>query len=765
VIGRVKEFLLREHRRKSLNYDSAIRLLRDSKARSAAWDRIRIHKQNKPEALPKVSIVLLDWSCRERFDPLDWLEKQNVPRDQYELIWVELFDRLVPEAMEHADVVVTCHQPPRYNKHEGYNVGLLLARSELFCVCDSDAVFPQEFVKSILDHFYGQEDVPRQSVLFHYEARSSLRFPGLKTAEQLKESNWLWWGLHPNVGACMTVRTADAFRFGGFDEDPAYAGYLCGPYELGWRLMNAGLPEVWHDQGTLLWHFAHPDPVGDNGILPSLRQVREIVYPHVDLHALHAVEALACGRTMPLQENSGVFSRRMMSRVFGTDFVARYAFNSTPQEFPKSAIRKMRRTNQLELLRIEFSRLAVQVTLTFCRLVAHGIAERWEQLRDRKPAVPVYTIAGWMICIQGEKIFAVPRYVDPNKANAYAKRTSRHHFWAVRSAVLHERPAFCAKPEIVYEDVKGFAIVVFLDIAFGIPAAQIPFDFGQQLEHGTVTYWGKTVAEVCEMIEQRGSPTAAGNRQRTFLDTLGRILSGFPGILPNEVVFLAGIHNINLVYFDGKILAIPKAIGHVNFLDPESRQHNGIRAVSTCAELREMLEHEFGVQGLDWVPAHGPDLYLRPQVIDAEVGNKSYKLVGFLTAIIAVPCGEETFDLGRLLLNSSLCTYWGNTIEEVKQMAAAQMPSSAQERRATFLQALGDLLDDPFRVQSAAPIFVATLRDRNLVFFANELLVIPHFLGKVDLFDPNRCNDPHIERVTNRLQLVKIVDAYLALST
>ena len=43
----------------------------------------------------------------------------------------------------------------------------------------------------------------------------------------------------------MTVRKADAIRFGGFDEHADYRGYLCGPYELGWRLVNAGLPEVY----------------------------------------------------------------------------------------------------------------------------------------------------------------------------------------------------------------------------------------------------------------------------------------------------------------------------------------------------------------------------------------------------------------------------------------------------------------------------------------------------------------------------------------
>ena len=68
---------------------------------------IRIHKQPSEGSRPKVSIILLDWGCRERFHTLDWLSHQTVPREQYELIWVELYDRVVPEVLEKADWLIT----------------------------------------------------------------------------------------------------------------------------------------------------------------------------------------------------------------------------------------------------------------------------------------------------------------------------------------------------------------------------------------------------------------------------------------------------------------------------------------------------------------------------------------------------------------------------------------------------------------------------------------------------------------------------------
>jgi hypothetical protein len=161
----------------------------------------------------------------------------------------------------------------------------------------------------------------------HYEWRTSLLYPdGLTDTETLKDrERWQWWPLIVNEGACMTVRRADAIRFGGFDEHPSYKGYLCGPYDLGWRLINAGWPEVWHDEAVALWHFAHPDPIGTNGQQASLKQLLEKAYPHINGHALTAVEAFSTGRFQPLQENPDIWALRMRDRLIGSELETRYA--------------------------------------------------------------------------------------------------------------------------------------------------------------------------------------------------------------------------------------------------------------------------------------------------------------------------------------------------------------------------------------------------------------------------------------------------------
>ena len=309
--------------------------------RQPARPAATIVSDRRDPAIPDVSIVLLDWSVREHFQALRWLDRQTVERLRYELIWVELYDRVVPEARDGADLLVTCHQGGTYHKHAGYNVGLLHARGRIVIVCDSDAVFPPDFIASVLHAFASPEgrDV-KPMVLMHYERRTRATYPDdLTSVDDLRR--YAWEPLWPNVGACMSVRRSDAIRYGGFDEDASYRGYICGPYDLGWRLVNAGIPEVWHPEDVCLWHFAHPAPSSHFAEF-TRKHWREVTAPHVDFHAWKAVEAFSTGRLLPLVENPAIHAARMAAREIGTPYEARYATMTGPRGFSRGEKLRLR---------------------------------------------------------------------------------------------------------------------------------------------------------------------------------------------------------------------------------------------------------------------------------------------------------------------------------------------------------------------------------------------------------------------------------------
>lgn len=301
-------------------------------------NKIIVHKRRKFTKPPKVSLILLDWSVREHFQALYWMQKQDVKREDYELIWVEVHDKVADYAMEHADTVITCGYPGRYHKHVAYNTGVLEAQGDLVCVLDSDAVFPENFISSILDNFETGDREYKPLVLMHYEARTNIEYPGNENIKSIDEvKSYPWKELWENVGACMTVRRADAINFGGFDEHKSLRGFYCGPYDLGWRMINAGIPEIWEKpEKCVIWHFAHPAPHSSANNIPDKKNKKNDYYNlHLAGHALVSVESFSSGRLLPLKENKYIHKMRMKGRRIGSELEKEYSELCSASGFSK----------------------------------------------------------------------------------------------------------------------------------------------------------------------------------------------------------------------------------------------------------------------------------------------------------------------------------------------------------------------------------------------------------------------------------------------
>ncbi|MBU1720770.1 MAG: hypothetical protein KKA07_17020, partial [Bacteroidetes bacterium] len=103
-----------------------------------------------------------------------------------------------------------------------------------------------------------------------------------------------------NYGACMCALRKDMIAFGGADEHLDYLGHVCGPYELTFRLVNAGKTEIWH-QEEFLYHVWHP---GTDGI-------DNYIGPHDGRHmSSTALETIKSRRILPLLENEAIFRLR-----------------------------------------------------------------------------------------------------------------------------------------------------------------------------------------------------------------------------------------------------------------------------------------------------------------------------------------------------------------------------------------------------------------------------------------------------------------------
>jgi hypothetical protein len=242
---------------------------------------------------PKVSIVLLDWNCRESFHSLDYLARQDAPRGDYEIIWIEYYHRRVAEidrriAAAQAEakpspvdnwIIMEMPADVYYHKHLMYNAGISQARGEVIVICDSDAMFEPSFVRTVSEAFAAEPD----TVLHIDEVRNSRRdfypfnYPSFEAVRGTGAINWrdgkttgLWDTadtLHTrNYGACLCAWRRDLIAIGGADEHLDYLGHICGPYELTFRLMNFGRREMWH-QTHFIYHTWHPGTDGDNNYI------------------------------------------------------------------------------------------------------------------------------------------------------------------------------------------------------------------------------------------------------------------------------------------------------------------------------------------------------------------------------------------------------------------------------------------------------------------------------------------------------------------
>lgn len=266
--------------------------------------------------MKKVSYILIDWSVRDNFGSVEDLNKQTVSRNEYEIIWVEYYRKLPEKIQQYIreEKIEKCSvlgnlEGERYWKHVCYNVGLVVSEGDVVCVPVSNGVFPETFTKSIIKTF---EKHGENTVLFIGDGK----LPKEKVTTSSEEM--LSYICKLNYGKCMCATRKNMIIYGGFDEHEDFVPPYSGPYELGFRLVNAGCKEVWSDLEKLPIR-PHPFGTSPRDYDPLVDPDRWVTTinnpPKIKGYPLLIPEIVKNKRTLPLVENSEVKELRSEKSV------------------------------------------------------------------------------------------------------------------------------------------------------------------------------------------------------------------------------------------------------------------------------------------------------------------------------------------------------------------------------------------------------------------------------------------------------------------
>ncbi len=291
--------------------------------------------ENKHCSAPKVSIILLDWSCRESFHILNYLKHQNISRDMFEVIVIEYYQNISKEISEMLNKSVRNDEHPildkwivmdmpkscYYHKHLMYNIGIASAKGDIITIMDSDVMVKPNFVLNIINEFKKEENIVlhidefrninKKFYPFNYPTLDDFLGEGCinnvdgKTKGVIDRKHDC---LHlPNYGACFSALKKNIIAIGGADEHMDYLGHICGPYEMTFRLVNLGLTEIWSDT-TFIYHTWHP---GTDGI-------DNFFGPHDGKNmSSTALEVISSKRILPLTINRVIKDLMERSRKSG----------------------------------------------------------------------------------------------------------------------------------------------------------------------------------------------------------------------------------------------------------------------------------------------------------------------------------------------------------------------------------------------------------------------------------------------------------------
>ncbi len=210
-------------------------------------------QQRGEKAAVKISVLMVDGGFRENIFGAEYFSRQDYPEDQYEVLWVEYFDRLHPGLADCPKVrTVTLNRSGIYHSSYCFNAGIQAAKGDVLVIPDADQIVMPDFLQRVAElhrryirlvaYGYRLDEARRGDLCSH-------TLHELQQKCELKNPS--------NYGGCLTVRKEWLSTINGYEQHPIFrSGNHANGLDVYTRLRNLGLAVQW-EPSLLLYHPWH----------------------------------------------------------------------------------------------------------------------------------------------------------------------------------------------------------------------------------------------------------------------------------------------------------------------------------------------------------------------------------------------------------------------------------------------------------------------------------------------------------------------------
>ena len=201
---------------------------------------------------------MVDGGFRESFHIIDFLNNQTLPREDYELVWIEYYGDVKDELKSKEGVrIFTLGNLPDVEYHSSccFNEGIRKSKGDVLVILDADIMIAPTFLETICK----EHDLCESLVMYFYrcdEPEDTHDKSQSYTLDYLKRVSTM---TNPsNYGGCLTARKKWLLEINGYEEDRLFAsGFHANGLDVYTRLKNLGLHIRWHPTERI-YHPWHP---------------------------------------------------------------------------------------------------------------------------------------------------------------------------------------------------------------------------------------------------------------------------------------------------------------------------------------------------------------------------------------------------------------------------------------------------------------------------------------------------------------------------